>query len=193
MDRRTLPALLVAFVVTGVTLIEAARAQEVEAQVHTLANGMKFLFVPREGDPNVAAGWVARVGSVDERPGVTGVAHLFEHMMFKGTRVIGTSDIDQDLTIIAKLDAVRERIRKHEQALIEEHRRGRIDDPKNPENSSEQHSALITEFEELLERQREFVVKDELSRVYKTAGGSGLTAISASTRLDSARADSSRC
>ena len=52
----------------------------------------------------ITAGWVAKVGSVNERPGVTGVAHLFEHMMFKGTRTIGTKDIDQDLATIEKLD-----------------------------------------------------------------------------------------
>ena len=68
--------------------------QKVEAVVHTLDNGMKFLFVPRQGDPNVAAGWVAKVGSFNERPVVTGVAHLFEHMMFKGTHTIGTTDIE---------------------------------------------------------------------------------------------------
>ena len=65
---------------------------------------MKFLLLPREGDPNVSAGWVAKVGSVNERPGLTGVAHLFEHMMFKGTHTIGTKDIDRDLEIISQLD-----------------------------------------------------------------------------------------
>ena len=72
---------------------------------HELDNGMTLLLVPRPGDPNVAAGWVARVGSVNERPGITGVAHLFEHMMFKGTQTIGTRDIEQDLQIIEQLDA----------------------------------------------------------------------------------------
>ncbi len=108
------------------------RAQKVEAQVHTLENGMQFLLVPREGDPNVAAGWVAKVGSVDERPGVTGVAHLFEHMMFKGTHTLGTTNIDKDLAIIAELEKVRAQIRDEEEKLIEDHRRGRIEDPQDP-------------------------------------------------------------
>ena len=42
-------------------------AQEVQVQEHVLENGMRLLLVPREGDPNIACGWVARVGSVNER------------------------------------------------------------------------------------------------------------------------------
>jgi predicted Zn-dependent peptidase len=37
---------------------------------------------------------VARVGSADERPGITGIAHLFEHMMFKGTENVGVGEFD---------------------------------------------------------------------------------------------------
>ena len=77
-----------------------AGAQQVDAIEHRLDNGLTLLLVPRPGDPNVAAGWVAKVGSVYERPGITGVAHLFEHMMFKGTHTIGTQDIEEDLQII---------------------------------------------------------------------------------------------
>ena len=42
-------------------------------------------------------------------PGVTGVAHLFEHMMFKGTHTIGTSNIEEDLKVIEKLDGLKKR------------------------------------------------------------------------------------
>jgi zinc protease len=62
-------------------------AQQVVVEEFTLPNGMQFLLVPRTDQPNVvSAGWVARVGSVNERPGITGISHFFEHMMFKGTR-----------------------------------------------------------------------------------------------------------
>ena len=50
--------------------------------------------------PTIAAGWTARVGSVNERPGITGISHFFEHMMFKGTKTIGTKNADEDLRII---------------------------------------------------------------------------------------------
>ena len=97
----------------------AAAAQEVRVIEHELDNGMTLLLVPRPGDPNIAAGWVAKVGSVNERPGITGVAHLFEHMMFKGTHTIGTTDIEQDLRIIEELDALKAEIRVEEAHLTE--------------------------------------------------------------------------
>ena len=92
------------FLLGIVLLAGSAGAQQVDVVEHRLDNGLTLLLVPRPGDPNVAAGWIAKVGSVYERPGITGVAHLFEHMMFKGTRTIGTRDIEQDLQIIEQLD-----------------------------------------------------------------------------------------
>ena len=97
-----------------------------------LDNGMTILLLPRPGDPNVAAGWVAKVGSVYERPGITGVAHLFEHMMFKGTATIGTRNIEQDLQLIAELDQVKAELRVEEATLLEAHRLGQIEDADDP-------------------------------------------------------------
>jgi len=57
-----------------------------------LANGMRLLIVERHDEPALAGGWVAHVGSSNERPGITGIAYLFEHMMFKGTPTIGTKN-----------------------------------------------------------------------------------------------------
>ena len=72
---------------------------------------MRFLLFERHESPTVAAGWVARVGSVNERPGITGISHFFEHMMFKGTETIGTKDIAADLRIIDEQEAVQEKMR----------------------------------------------------------------------------------
>ena len=72
-------------------------SQQVEPEVFTLDNGMKFILLPRTAEPNnVAVGWLAKVGSVNERPGITGLSHYFEHLMFKGTNTIGTSDVAAD-------------------------------------------------------------------------------------------------
>ena len=173
--RHPIPLGLLSLFLCGL-LSSNAHAQKVEAQVHVLDNGMKVLLVPREGDPNISCGWVAKVGSVNERPGVTGVAHLFEHMMFKGTRTIGTKDIDNDLEIIKKLDALKAQIREEEEALIERHRRGLIDDPKSAEARSEKHNGLLKQFAALLQEQRKLIVKDEFDRIYTLNGASGLNA-----------------
>ena len=157
-------------------LAAPAPAQEVQAVEHVLDNGMTLLLVPRPGDPNVAAGWVAKVGSVNERPGITGVAHLFEHMMFKGTHAVGTRDIEEDLRIIDALDALRADLQVEEARLVERHRLGVIDDPNSPDARSPRHRELLDEFDALLARQGELVIKEDFSRLYTGQGASGMNA-----------------
>jgi predicted Zn-dependent peptidase len=54
-----------------------AAAQKVPVRETTLSNGMRLLIVERHDEPAFAGGWVAHVGSANERPGMTGTAHLF--------------------------------------------------------------------------------------------------------------------
>ena len=165
-------ALALAAVCVGGT----AGAQQVPVEEVVLDNGMTLLLLPRPGDPNVAAGWVAKVGSVYERPGITGVAHLFEHMMFKGTAAIGTRDIEQDLQIIAQLDEVKAELRAEEAALLEAERLGRIDDAGDPAHRTERHRALMDRFDDLLAQQADLLVKEDFSRIYSGQGASGMNA-----------------
>jgi predicted Zn-dependent peptidase len=59
---------------------------------HTFKNGLKLLMVERHSSPTVSA-WIRfKVGSVHERSDERGLAHLLEHMLFKGTRTLGTKD-----------------------------------------------------------------------------------------------------
>ncbi|MBA3441886.1 MAG: insulinase family protein [Pyrinomonadaceae bacterium] len=153
-----------------------AAAQKVPVQEMVLDNGMKVLMVPRKGDPNIAVGWVARVGSVNERPGITGLSHLFEHMMFKGTHAIGTKDINANLQLIKEMDQTRAAIRAEEQTLIRRARLGEIPGSKDPQVRTARHRELIAKFDELTKREKETLVKDEFDRIYTTAGASGMNA-----------------
>ena len=153
-----------------------ATAQKVPVQEVVLDNGMRLLLVTRKGDPNIAAGWVARVGSVNERPGITGLSHLFEHMMFKGTHAIGTKNIEENLKLIKEMDAVRADLRREEQALILKARLGEIADAKDPQFRSARYKELRAKFDELTKREKDLMVKDEFDRIYTTAGGSGMNA-----------------
>ena len=162
-------------------LATTVAAQEVAVEEVVLDNGMTVLLLPRPGDPNVAAGWVAKVGSVYERPGITGVAHLFEHMMFKGTSTIGTRNIEQDLQLIAQLDQVKTDIRAEESGLLEAHRLGQIDDPNDPARRSSRHQELLEEFDALLAEQEELIIKEDFSRIYS---GQGASAMNAGTSYD---------
>src|SRR5690349_15794996 len=88
-----------------------ARAQQVPVVEKTLDNGMRLLMVERHDEPTIAGGWVAHVGSSNEKLGMTGIAHLFEHMMFKGTKTIGTTDYKKDIDILAQQETVRDEMR----------------------------------------------------------------------------------
>ena len=151
-------------------------AQQVKVQEQVLSNGLRLLMVPRKGDPNVAAGWIAKVGSVNERPGITGVCHLFEHMMFKGTHVIGTRDIKKDLELLAQIDSVKSEIRKEEQAQIQRLRLGEISDLTDPKNRTPHHQELLEELENLQKQEKGLIVKNEFDKIYTTAGASGMNA-----------------
>ncbi len=61
----------------------------------TLPNGLRILVLERHDAPVVSHQIWYRVGSVDERPGETGLAHYLEHVMFKGTKQIEKGQIDR--------------------------------------------------------------------------------------------------
>ena len=63
----------------------------------TLPNGMKLVVWPDKDIPNVAMYTWYRVGSRNERPGITGISHFFEHMMFNGTKVRPPGEFDRTM------------------------------------------------------------------------------------------------
>ena len=142
---------------------QAATAQRLEEKVreHDLENGLKLLVVERHESPTVAAYITLKVGSVDETSETRGVAHLLEHMLFKGTTTIGTSDW-------AKERPLQEEIEKVGSRLDALQRRSDAD----PQERAELRARLA----ELQEKQQQFVVKDEFSSIYAEHGGVGFNA-----------------
>ncbi|MBE0567253.1 MAG: insulinase family protein [Krumholzibacteria bacterium] len=145
-------------------------------QEHVLANGMKLLLVPRHLSPTVAAGWVAKVGSANERPGITGISHLFEHMMFKGTRTIGTRDYELDKRLIDEQEALQEQMRAEMLAQRDRLRRGEIADVTSPEARTPRFRALEARFDSLVALQRDNMVKNEFDQVLSREGASRINA-----------------
>jgi predicted Zn-dependent peptidase len=151
-------------------------AQKVPVVEKALPNGMRLLLVERHDEPTVAGGWVAHVGSSNERLGITGIAHLFEHMMFKGTPTIGTTNYQRDLEIIAAQERIRDEMRQEERKMRVAYRHGEIDDMLKPENKTPRYRELDKEFTKLIAEQRGILVKNEFDRIYSGAGGSGMNA-----------------
>jgi len=163
------------WLLTGVGLLPIAGQQVPVIEKH-LTNGMRLLLVERHDEPTVAGGWVAHVGSSNEKPGMTGIAHLFEHMMFKGTPTIGTKDYPKDLEIIAGQEQLRDQMRQEERKMRVEYRHGEIDDLLKPENKTQRYQELEKEFNKLISEQRQILVKNEFDRIYTGQGGAGMNA-----------------
>ncbi|MFH1618850.1 MAG: insulinase family protein, partial [bacterium] len=92
----------------------------------TLKNGMQFLIVERPTTPQVAGRIAIRAGSSLEEAGKTGIAHLLEHMMFKGTKNFGTLDVKKDRELQERIEdayqmvLAEERKRNPNRAIIKE-------------------------------------------------------------------------
>jgi predicted Zn-dependent peptidase len=165
--RQIQAALLVAFILGP--LLASAWAQPArpagfsdKVKEFSLGNGMRFLVYPRRQVPTFAGMIMVKVGSVDEGPGITGLAHFFEHMAFKGTAVIGTKDYAAEKPILDEMDPIGDE-------LAAENLKGAAADP-----------AKIKELRDRLSRLQEqeggFVVKDELDKIYSENGGEFLNA-----------------
>lgn len=153
-------------------------AQNVQPIEYTLDNGMKFLLMPRDEQPNViTAGWVAPVGSANERPGITGVSHLLEHLLFKGSDKIGTSDAALDKQYRDELTEIREKMRAY--TLDVQYKRmyeGEIDNPWDPENDTPELREMRSQMTAIQDLQADITIKNEFDSIYTGNGASGMNA-----------------
>ncbi|HSW38771.1 MAG TPA: pitrilysin family protein [Acidobacteriota bacterium] len=156
--------------------MSSVSAQHVSVEEYVLPNGMRLLMIPKKGDPDITAGWIARAGSVNERPGITGISHLLEHMMFKGTRTIGSTDIDREMELLEQIDDVKAEIRKEEKDLGRRYRLGLVSAVDDPAYRSDRHNELLREYHKIENESRRYVVPNEFDQVYTFAGASGLNA-----------------
>lgn len=74
-----------------------AQTKADDIKTFTLNNGMKFLVAEDNSIPNANMYLFYKVGSRNEHPGITGLSHFFEHMMFNGSRKYGPKMFDQTM------------------------------------------------------------------------------------------------
>ncbi len=160
--RAALPAALL----LGAAVTASAAPFRADVIRHRLDNGMTFLMVPDPGTPVVASFLYVDVGSVDEVPGITGTAHVLEHMMFKGTTEFGALDPAAERRIMSEVDEVMATYL----ALRDEEIRGLHSvDP-------ERLHALRARADSLEQAGREYTVQNDLDVVTNKRGFSGLNA-----------------
>lgn len=176
MNRRRIHA-LIACTVMVLAIAAPADAQNIDAKEYRLDNGMQVLMVERHEAPTIMAAIIARVGSSNESTGITGISHLFEHMMFKGTETIGTKDIERDREIMAQLDSLKALLRAEERIMRERFRRGEISDMMDPDAKTPRYRELDAVFDSLILEQRQLIIKDQLDELYSKHGGFFLNAM----------------
>jgi len=103
-----------------------------------------------------------RAGGVDEWTGISGTAHLFEHMLFKGTTSVGTKNLAAEQGLFPAIDAVAD-------SVTEEFRRGALTD-------STRLQQLRDRLKALEDSARGFVASNELDRILTENGAVGLNA-----------------
>lgn len=90
-----LPVLLLGWILAVLPTLLPASAQSLDSAEFVLGNGMKVIVKEDRRAPTVAHMVWYRAGSMDEHNGITGVAHVLEHMMFKGTETLKPGEFSQ--------------------------------------------------------------------------------------------------
>lgn len=153
-------------VLIATTVISTAQAQDVDSFAEkvsefTLDNGLHFIVMERPVSPVATFVTFVNVGAVDEPVNNTGVAHIFEHMAFKGSSRIGTDDYAAEQAAINNMDAAYQRWLNESYAV-------------QPDQA--QLDSLWQEFEHWQQQAAQYVRSEEFSRIIEREGGVGLNA-----------------
>lgn len=159
-----MPRLLAVLLLLSAAALRAGGFEKVAEEVRetVLANGLRVLVLPRHDAPVVSFFTLVGVGSADEKTGITGVAHVFEHMAFKGTRTIGTRDYAAEEEWLETADRAFEALRAE-----------RL---KGPKADPDRLARLQKEFEAANEKAVSFVNPNEYTILYEKNGSAGLNA-----------------
>lgn len=85
---------------------ETFKGDPLNARIYTLDNGLKVYMSVYKNEPRIQTYVSVKVGSKHDPAETTGLAHYFEHMMFKGTAKIGTLDWEKERPLIEKIDSL---------------------------------------------------------------------------------------
>jgi len=120
----------------------------------TLSNGVRVVMYRRGVAPVFAGAVGVRVGGSDEKPGHTGIAHMLEHMAFKGTTKIGTSDFRREKRLLDELEEIAQ-IQRPDGSL--------------PDDRKKRWDEIHAELEQIW-------VSEEFTRRYEENGAAGMNA-----------------
>jgi predicted Zn-dependent peptidase len=124
-----------------------------------LDNGMKFIILENHDAPVVSFFTYANVGGIDEPDGQTGVAHFLEHLAFKGTREIGTTNYPAEAKLLDRSDQIMAQIQAAKAT-----------------GDEKTIAQLKTELNQVETEAAQYVKRNEFGQIVETSGGEGLNA-----------------
>lgn len=163
--RRPLPSLALLLSLTVGLGAQRTPGPYPPVREYTLENGLRLLVLPRGGTPTVSLVVQYAIGSVNERPGVTGIAHLLEHLLFKGTTSVGTRDYDAEVPLLGRMDLIQDSI---------------LAEMESDAPDSVRIQALRERIRSLEEEASTFVVSNEFDAILSENGARSLNAVTTS-------------
>ncbi|MEM8777558.1 MAG: pitrilysin family protein [Cyanobacteria bacterium P01_G01_bin.49] len=125
----------------------------------TLENGMKFIVMENHDAPVVSFVTYADVGGTDEPDGKTGVAHFLEHLAFKGTTQIGTTNYAEEQKSLDRLDQLFTQMKAAKAA-----------------GKEEEAQKIAEAFAEAQTEASKYIEQNAFGKIVETAGGVGINA-----------------
>jgi len=144
--------------------LQAQSLKEFEKKVteFTLPNGLHFIVLERHEAPVVSFHTYVNAGSVDDPKGKSGIAHMFEHMAFKGTDLIGTTDAAAEKKALAAVELAYDSVEA-------EKNRG-------PAADKARLAKLQESLDTAIEKANTYVVPNLYPRIIDENGGVGMNA-----------------
>lgn len=151
-------------------LLPGALAQQLREQIrkYTLDNGLRVLMVPDKTAPVIHFNLMFDVGGVDEAPGLGGIAHMVEHMAFKGTPSIGSLDWAKEKAALEAIDKARADL---DRALANR-------------ASQEEVQRLTAAFNQAREEAKKLALPNAIDQLFTNNGEQGLNASTGYDRTD---------
>lgn len=91
---------------------ESVKGDPMKARIYTLDNGLKVYMAENHEEPRIQTYIAVRAGGKNSPLETTGLAHYFEHLMFKGTQQFGTSDYQAEVPLLDEIERLFEVYRK---------------------------------------------------------------------------------
>ncbi len=164
MKKNIIPYFFVCFILMAFTLNVSAQKYKYESvpndplktQIYTLPNGMRVYMSVNKDKPRVQTYIAVRVGGKNDPSETTGLAHYFEHLMFKGTSHFGTSDYAAEKPILDRIESLFETYRVT--------------------TDSVQRKALYTEIDSVSQLAAKLAIPNEYDKLMSAIGANGTNA-----------------